>query len=140
MMAKNTNKKKNQGSAPEEWKKKKPVNANSKAAISSQSKRAKAKSKGKDGKPAKPSIWRRMINYFKSVKAEMQRVVWPTKEELLSASLIVIGALIFFGILVGVVDNLIIIPLDHLASLHDVVNGVSSAATDAATDVADAAA
>ncbi|MBQ7109450.1 MAG: preprotein translocase subunit SecE [Clostridia bacterium] len=27
---------------------------------------------------AKPNIFTRMVNYFKDVKAEMKKVVWPT--------------------------------------------------------------
>ena len=47
----------------------------------------------------------------------MKRVVWPTKKELLNASLIVIGALVFFGVFVAVIDNIVLIPLEALASL-----------------------
>ena len=77
----------------------------------------KEKKKGKDGKPAKPNIFQRFIIYCKDVKSELQRVVWPTKRELVNASLIVIGAIIFFGVLIAIIDNIIVIPLDWIASL-----------------------
>lgn len=80
-------------------------------------KKAKAPKKGKDGKAAKPGLWTRFVTYCKAVKSEMQRVVWPTRQELVSASIIVVGALIFFGVLIAIVDNLIIIPLDAISSL-----------------------
>ena len=73
--------------------------------------------KGKDGKAAKPGLGSQIVTYFKNVKSEMQRVIWPTRKELLNASLVVIGALIFFGVLIAIVDNLVIIPLDLISSL-----------------------
>ena len=77
----------------------------------------KKEKKGKDGKPAKPNIFQRFIIYCKDVKSELQRVVWPTKRELINASLIVIGAIIFFGVLIAIIDNIVVIPLDWIASL-----------------------
>ena len=74
--------------------------------------------KGKDGKAARPNIFKRFVNYCKSVKIEMQRVVWPTRKELLNASLIVVGALIFFGIFIAIIDNIVGVPLDAIASLN----------------------
>ena len=83
----------------------------------------KVAAKGSDGKAAKPGIFRRFINYCKEVKSEMQRVVWPTRAELVNASLIVIGALVFFGVYIAIIDNIIIIPLDAIASLGVNANG-----------------
>lgn len=83
----------------------------------------KVAAKGRDGKAAKPSLWTRFTTYCKEVKGEMQRVVWPTRPELINASAIVIGALIFFGVYIAIIDNIIIIPLDAIASLGVNVNG-----------------
>ena len=71
----------------------------------------------------KPSLWRRFVNYCKEVKGEMQRVVWPTRPELVNASLIVVGALVFFGGGIAIIDNIIIIPLDAIATLGVNANG-----------------
>ena len=71
----------------------------------------------------KPSLWRRFVNYCKEVKGEMQRVVWPTRPELVNASLIVVGALVFFGVGIAIIDNIIIIPLDAIATLGVNANG-----------------
>ena len=46
-----------------------------------------------------------------AVRAEMKRVTWPTKQDVLRWSLVVVGALLFFGITVAVLDNLIITPV-----------------------------
>jgi preprotein translocase subunit SecE len=85
--------------------------------------KAKVAPKGSDGKAAKPSLWKRFVTYCKEVKGEMQRVVWPTRSELLNASLIVIGALVFFGVFIAIIDNVIIIPLDAISSLGVNANG-----------------
>ncbi|MDD6769181.1 MAG: preprotein translocase subunit SecE [Coriobacteriaceae bacterium] len=77
----------------------------------------KTEKKGKNGRAAKPSLLTRIKTYLNGVKSEMKRVVWPTKKELLNASLIVIGALVFFGVFVAVIDNIVLIPLEALASL-----------------------
>ena len=65
----------------------------------------------------KPGLIKRFVNYCKEVKGEMQRVVWPTRPELINASLIVVGALIFFGVGIAIIDNIIIIPLDAISTL-----------------------
>lgn len=73
--------------------------------------------KGKNGKAAKPSLLNRAKDYIKGVRSELKRVVWPTRKELVNASLIVIGALIFFGVFIAIIDNIVLIPLDALAKL-----------------------
>ena len=100
-----------------------------KAAVLSRSKdkspeKAKAtKAVAKSDPNKKPSLWRRFVNYCKEVKGEMQRVVWPTRPELVNASLIVVGALVFFGVGIAIIDNIIIIPLDAIATLGVNANG-----------------
>ena len=98
-------KKKDEANASGGQKKIKPVN-----------KKATEK-KGANGKAAKPKLTTRIKNYFSAVVSEMKRVVWPTRKELVSASFIVIGALIFFGVFIAIIDNVVIIPLEALASL-----------------------
>ncbi len=100
-----------------------------KAAVLSRSKdkspeKAKAtKAVAKSDPNKKPSLWRRFVDYCKEVKGEMQRVVWPTRPELVNASLIVVGALVFFGVGIAIIDNIIIIPLDAIATLGVNANG-----------------
>ncbi len=79
--------------------------------------KAKQPAKGKGGKAAKPSLWQRFVNYLRGVRSEMQRVVWPTRRELINASLVVVGALVFFGVIIAIIDNIIIIPLDWIADI-----------------------
>lgn len=71
----------------------------------------------KETKPVKkeekkaPKKNNRMVQFFKDVRAEMKRVTWPTRIDVLRWSGVVVGALLFFGIFVAVLDNLIITPL-----------------------------
>ncbi len=47
-------------------------------------------------------------SYLKNVRSELKRVVWPTKSEVINYSLVVVATLIFFGVLIYIVDTLII--------------------------------
>lgn len=68
---------------------------------------AKSAKSAKKGKGGKPSVFTRIKNYFKAVKTEMHRVVWPTKKELLNYSVAVIVSLIVVGIVIAVLDMVI---------------------------------
>ncbi len=92
--------------------KKKPTQ---KAAAATSSKQTPARDA--NGKPKKASVFTRVKNYFGEVRAEMRRVTWPTRQELINASLIVVAALIFFGVYIAIIDNIIVIPLDWIAGL-----------------------
>lgn len=49
--------------------------------------------------------------FFKDVKAELKRVTWPSRQDVVQWSLVVVAALLFFGLYVGFLDNVIITPL-----------------------------
>ena len=73
----------------------------------------KAKSEKTETKPAvkeekKPKKVR--FQFLKDVRAEMKRVTWPSRQDVIRWSGVVVGALIFFGIYVAILDNLIITP------------------------------
>jgi preprotein translocase subunit SecE len=62
---------------------------------------------GKPGKapaPAKPGAFARLGNYFRDVRSEMKRVVWPDRPEILNSSVVVIVALIFFAVFIALTD------------------------------------
>ena len=65
-----------------------------------------AKSSKKDDKPKK-----KRFQFFSDVKSEMKRVTWPTRTDVLRWSGVVVVALLFFGIFVALLDNVIITPL-----------------------------
>ena len=99
-------------------KNKKKVQQNSEsaktAAASSKVEASKAVSK-KDAAPAKkakkknekPGFFARIKNYFRSVKSEMKRVVWPSKKELINYSVTVCVSLIVVGVVIALLDMLI---------------------------------
>lgn len=49
--------------------------------------------------------------FLKDVKAELKRVTWPSREDVLRWSLVVVAALVFFGVYVALLDNVIITPV-----------------------------
>lgn len=51
------------------------------------------------------------FKFFKDVHAEMRRVTWPSKTDVLRWTGVVVLALLFFGVFVAGLDNLIVTPL-----------------------------
>lgn len=68
-----------------------------------------AAKKAAEQKKAKPKKQR--FKFLKEVKAELKRVTWPTRPEVLRWTGVVVAALVFFGVFVAVLDNLIVTPL-----------------------------
>lgn len=69
---------------------------------------------GKPGKaPAapKPGFFERLATYFRDVRSEMTRVVWPTRSETLNSSVVVVVALVFFIVFIAIVDYVVVNPL-----------------------------
>jgi len=60
----------------------------------------------KPGKAAKPNVFVRIRKYFKDVRTELKRVVWPSRQEVISSSVVVIVTLLFFVAFTAVVDTL----------------------------------
>ena len=61
---------------------------------------AQAKSSGKQ-----PNVFQRLTKYFKDVRSEVRRVVWPTREEIINSSLVVLVMLILMTGFVSIVDG-----------------------------------
>jgi len=66
--------------------------------------------KTKSGKPAqaKPNVFARLTQYFKDVRSEMRRIVWPSGEEVRNSSIVVIVTLLFFSLLTLFLDTIVI--------------------------------
>lgn len=54
---------------------------------------------------------KKRFKFLREVKAELKRVTWPTRAEVLRWIGVVVAALVFFGVFVAVLDNLIVTPL-----------------------------
>ena len=50
------------------------------------------------------------FQFLHDVRAEMKRVTWPSRTDVIRWSGVVVGALVFFGVYVAVLDNAIITP------------------------------
>ncbi len=50
------------------------------------------------------------FQFLRDVKAEMKRVTWPTRTDVIRWSGVVVGALVFFGVYVAILDNVIVTP------------------------------
>lgn len=82
--------------------------------------KAEKKSAKKDEKKSdkKPGPFRRLRNYLGDVRSEMRRVVWPSRDELMSYSVAIIAMLIVFGIVIWLVDSGIVAALIGFTGLR----------------------
>lgn len=53
----------------------------------------------------------KIVQFFIDVKAEMKRVTWPDKKDVGQWTGVVVGALVFFGAFVALLDNFVVTPL-----------------------------
>jgi preprotein translocase subunit SecE len=67
-------------------------------------KTAKTGKPGKAPAPSKPGFFARLGNYFRDVRSEMKRVVWPSRPEVINSSVVVIVTLIFFATFIALTD------------------------------------
>jgi len=72
---------------------------------------AKAEKKAQEEAEAAKKPKKKHFQFFRDVKAEMKRVTWPTRQDVLQWSGVVVAALIFFGVYVFVLDSGIIVPV-----------------------------
>ena len=70
-----------------------------------------------DWKQLLKTLPKKIAKFFRDVVHELKRVTWPTRKALLTYTLVVIIALIFFAIILGVFDFLFIQLIDFLASV-----------------------
>jgi len=82
--------------------------ANSADTASKKPMRSESKAAAKVEKDAKKS---KRFAFFKEVRAEMKRVTWPPRQDIVRWSGVVVVALVFFGLFVFVLDNWVVTPL-----------------------------
>jgi preprotein translocase subunit SecE len=71
----------------------------------------KANKPGKAAPAPKPGLFERIATYFRDVRGEMTRVVWPSRPEILNSSVVVVTTLAFFILFITIVDYVVVIPL-----------------------------
>ena len=47
---------------------------------------------------------KKIVNFFREVRAEMQKVTWPTREELMGSTTVVLVTMAILSTFVGVTD------------------------------------
>jgi preprotein translocase subunit SecE len=62
----------------------------------------------------KRSGWK---EYFKGVKIETKKVVWPTRQELISYTIVVLFTCVFFGLMIWGVDTAFLAALKQLVGI-----------------------
>ena len=65
---------------------------------------AKKSRRAKAAKPAPAKKENRIVRYFKEVRAELQKVVWPSRREATNLTAIVLGVTTVMSIGLGLVD------------------------------------
>lgn len=76
----------------------------------------------KKAEKAKPK--KQHFVFLKEVKQELKRVTWPSRKDVIQWSGVVVAALLFFGIFVALLDNLVVTPsLVAVSSIE--IDGVS---------------
>ncbi len=60
------------------------------------------KSKAKDSKKKQPN---KVAKYFKDLKSEFKKVVWPSKKKVINNTSVVLGSIVLMGIFVGLLDT-----------------------------------
>lgn len=51
----------------------------------------------------------KMLKFIKEVKVEMGKVSWPTREELISSTAVVVVVSLMFAVIVGALDTLLML-------------------------------
>lgn len=95
--------------------------ASEKPVVAEKEEKTPAKKSEKDDKNKKPSLWKRAIGFFKDVRGELKRVTWPTKQDVLRWSAVVVVALLFFGIYVVILDGIVTQILVGISGLSNLV-------------------
>jgi preprotein translocase subunit SecE len=68
-------------------------------------------------KAAKLSVFAKLGRYLSDVRAEMKRVVWPSRKEVINSSGIVITTLIIFVVLILIYDQIALFVVNTLSKI-----------------------
>lgn len=65
---------------------------------------AEKKQAEKPAKVKKPSLFARMGKWFRELKSEIHKIVWPTAQQTLNNTVVVIAAIFIIGVFIWVLD------------------------------------
>ena len=57
------------------------------------------------------------INWLDAIKAQFNRIIWPTKEEAARRSAVVLAVSILLGVVIAVLDRVLLLLTDVIISL-----------------------
>lgn len=60
--------------------------------------------KEKDKKDKKPGFFKKAGKFFKDLKSEAKKVVWPSKKQVLNNTGVVIAMIVIVGVFIGCLD------------------------------------
>jgi preprotein translocase subunit SecE len=72
---------------------------------------------GKPVKAAKPNVFARFAGYIRDVRSEMKRVVWPSRNEVVNSSVVVVTTLVFFIAFIALTDFIVIRVVDFIQKI-----------------------
>ncbi len=58
----------------------------------------------KNSKAKKPSVFARAGKWFRELRAETRKIVWPTRQQTINNMVVVIAAVLIVGVFVWVLD------------------------------------
>lgn len=58
----------------------------------------------KSAKAKKPSIFARIRNWFRELKGEIKKIVWPTRKQTMNNTLVVLVCCLVLGVFIWVLD------------------------------------
>ena len=61
--------------------------------------------------------------FYNDVRSEMKKVSWPGRQEVIGTTVVVIVAVFFFGLYLGLVDYLLAMGLDRVLRYFHVTGG-----------------
>ncbi len=62
----------------------------------------------------KPSAGERISRWFREMRSELKKVVWPTPKQLINNTIIVIVAVVLVSVVIGVMDGIFVVALNAL--------------------------
>ncbi|MBR4878450.1 MAG: preprotein translocase subunit SecE [Clostridia bacterium] len=58
----------------------------------------------KDNKEKKPGFFKKVAKFFKDMKSEAKKVVWPNKKQVINNTAVTVATIVLVGVIVGGLD------------------------------------
>ncbi|GAB4339182.1 MAG: preprotein translocase subunit SecE [Candidatus Abyssubacteria bacterium] len=60
---------------------------------------------------------KKILDYLKKVKAEMDKVAWPTRKDLVNSTGVVLVLVVIMTVFLGIIDNILVIVITQVLGL-----------------------